>query len=309
MSIVIVRQDDKIDIWKQALQKEAPDVPIYGYLEEHPRDAIDMALVWKHPRGSLKPYPNLKCIASSGAGVDFIFEDDTAPTQLPITRVVDPYLASDMSEHVIGVIFAYLKHLNQYKIDQHNRVWRPLAYHRISDFKVGILGLGALGGLLADDLVRFGFRVQGWSRSKKEIDQVESFSGRVDLPRFLSSTEILVCLLPLTEDTKEILDKELFGQLPKGAYVINVARGGHLVDADLMEMLDNDHLSGAALDVFHIEPLPTEHPFWAHPKVHISPHYASVSDTDSVVPQILENHQRLLAGRPLKNRVSITTGY
>lgn len=309
MSIVIVRQDDKIEAWKDAIRAAAPNVEVYSFLEEHPKDRIDMALVWKHPKGSLNQYPNLKCISSSGAGVDFIFADASAPTHLPITRVVDPFLASDMSEHVIAVVFAYLKHLNQYKIDQINRVWRPLNYHRIADFRVGILGLGALGGLLAKDLVRFGFRVQGWSQSKKNIEKVKIFTGQVDLPNFLATTEILICLLPLTQNTRGILNKTLFEQLPQGAYIVNVARGGHLVDEDLLEMLDNGHLSGAALDVFHTEPLPTDHPFWAHPKVHMSPHYASVSDTDSVVPQILENHQRVLEGRPLQNLVSMAKGY
>lgn len=309
MSIVIIRQDGKTDIWKKALQIKAPEVPVYSYWEDHPVEKIDMALVWKHPEGSLTQYPNLKCIASSGAGVDFIFEDQSAPLQLPITRVVDPYLASDMSEHVIAVILAHLKNLNQYKIDQIQGIWKPINYHRIADFTVGILGLGALGKHLAHDLVRFGFKVQGWSQSKKDINQVSTFDGQGALGDFLRTTEILVCLLPLTKDTSGILNKSLFAQLPKGAFIINVARGGHLVDNDLLDMLDSNHLSGAALDVFHKEPLPPKHPFWAHPKIHISPHYASVSDTDSVVPQILKNHKRLLEGKPLLNEVSKTKGY
>ncbi len=309
MSIVIIRQDGKTEMWKKALQSQAPEVPVYSYLEDHPLETIDMALVWKHPKGSLAKYPNLKCIASSGAGVDFILEDPSSPFHLPITRVVDPYLASDMSEHVIAVIFAHIKNLNQYKIDQIQGVWKPLNYHRIADFTVGILGLGALGKCLAQDLARFGFKVQGWAQSKKDIDQVKTFEGQDALRDFLPTTEILVCLLPLTEQTSGILSKSLFAQLPKGAYIINVARGGHLVDTDLLDMLDNMHLSGAALDVFHEEPLPPEHPFWKHAKIHISPHYASVSDTESVVPQILNNHKRLLEGKPLLNVVSKTKGY
>jgi glyoxylate/hydroxypyruvate reductase A len=268
-----------------------------------------MALVWKHPTGTLKGYPNLECIASSGAGVDFLFEDKELPTNIPITRVVDEYLAKDMSEHVIALVFSHLKNLNQYKVDQFNKVWKPVDYYRIMDLTIGIMGLGALGKVLAEDLLGFGFKVQGWSGSRKNLAGIKTFSGDREQMTFLNSTQILVCLLPLTKETSGILNKDLFSQLPNGAHIINVARGGHLVDNDLLEMLDNDHLSGASLDVYHQEPLSTNHPFWEHPKVHMTPHYASVSDTNSVVPQILENYRRLVSGEELLNLVSKTKGY
>lgn len=309
MAIAILRQDGKIETWIKALKAVNPEIPVYSYLEDHPKDEIDMALVWKHPKGALAEYPNLKCIASSGAGVDFIFEDQDAPTNLPITRVVDTMLAKDMSEHVIAAIFAHIKNLNQYKIDQINKIWKPMDYRRIADFTIGILGLGALGLVLADDLVKFGFKTQGWSNSQKSIEDVQTFAGQEQLAAFLETTQILVCLLPLTDETSGILNKALFNQLPKGAYVINVARGGHLVDSDLIEMLDNDYLSGACLDVYHEEPLSIEHPFWEHSKVHMTPHYASVSDTRSVVPQILENYRRLQNAEPLLHLVSKSKGY
>lgn len=309
MSIVIIRQDDKIELWKKALQDAAPDIGIYSYLEDHPTDEIEMALVWKHPKGTLAKYSNLKYIASSGAGVDFIFEDETTPKNIPITRVVDTMLASDMSEYVIAAIFSHIKGFYQYKIQQTKSLWKPKQYHRIADFTVGILGLGALGAVLAKDLVSFGFKTQGWSNSQKDISNVKSFAGQGELPDFLASSEILVCLLPLTNETAGILNKNLFSQLPKGAFVINAARGGHLVDQDLIEMLDSEHLSGATLDVFHQEPMSVDHPFWLHEKVHITPHYASVSDTASVVPQIIENYRRNQQGMPLLNLVSTDKGY
>ncbi|MDE3740417.1 2-hydroxyacid dehydrogenase [Maribacter polysaccharolyticus] len=304
MAIVVIRQDDKIDDWKEALQLYAPQIAVYDYREEHPREAVKMAVVWKHPPGSLQGYPNLECISSSGAGVDFLFEDDRLPKHLPITRVVDEYLSKDMSEHVIALIFSLLKNLYHYKVDQFNKIWKPVGYKRISDLTIGIMGLGALGSVLAKDLVRFGFKVRGWSSSEKNIQGVETFTGPAGRTAFLEATQILVCLLPLTDDTKGILNAGLFRQLPKGAYLINVARGGHLVDGDLLEMLDNGHLSGAALDVYHQEPLSLEHPFWEHPKVHMTPHYASVSETISVVPQIVENYRRLASGEELLNLVS-----
>ena len=344
MPIVIIRQDGKIDLWKNALLQASPDLEVYSYLEEHPKEKVDMALVWKHPKGSLAEYPNLKLIACNGAGVDFIFEDTDKPEDIPITRIVDTKLADDMSEHVLAVILGHLKNLDVYKLQQTQKIWKPRPYRRISDFTVGIMGLGELGSVLAKDLVRFGFKVQGWSNSPKSITGVKSFHDRgqsneggkesfdstqessnrtkesshatkgtsnkgTGLSEFLASSEILVCLLPLTDDTNGILNASLFEQLPKNAFIINVARGGHLVDADLIEMLDNGHLSGAGLDVYHEEPLPSSHPFWEHPKVHMTPHYASVSDPDSVVPQIIENYRRLQAGRPLINEVSRDRGY
>lgn len=309
MAIVIIRQDEKIDLWKHALLRTNPKLKVYSYLEEHPKEDISMALIWKHPEGSLSVYPNLKCIASAGAGVDYIFEDTTAPKHIPITRVVDPYLTGDMSEHVLAVILAHLKNLNAYKLQQVANLWKPMDYKRIKDLTVGILGLGELGSLTASDLVRFGFKVQGWSRSQKSIANVTTFTGTEELRAFLNTTDILVCLLPLTPQTAGFINTPLLEQLPKNAYVINVARGGHVVDTDLLEQLDNGHLSGACLDVYHQEPLAISHPFWQHEKIHMTPHYASVSDTNSVIPQIVENYQNLLAGKKLLNEVNREKGY
>lgn len=309
MSIVIIRQDDKIDIWKEAIKAVAPDIAVFSYLEEHDAKEVEVALVWKHPKGSLTAYPNLKYITSSGAGVDFIFEDTDAPIHLPITRIVDTMLANDMSEYVIAVIFSHLKHLNQYKTNQINNLWKPMNYHRIVDFTVGVMGLGALGAVLSEDLIRFGFKTQGWSASKKSLKGMKTYSGQEEFADFLSTTQILVCLLPLTNETRGILNSTLFEQLPKNAYVINVARGGHLVDEDILQALDNNHLSGAALDVYHEEPLSKNHLFWQHDKIHMTPHYASVSDTQSVVPQILENYKRMKLKQPLLNLISKTKGY
>lgn len=309
MSIVIIRQDDKIASWKEALKASDPEIEVYGYLEPHDKKEVEVALVWKHPKGSLSGYPNLKYIASSGAGVDFLFEDESVPNDVPITRVVDTMLASDMSEYVMGCIFSYLKHLQTYRVDQFHKVWSPKPYYRIADFTVGIMGLGALGTVLANDLVRFGFKTQGWARSEKQIAGAVTFAGAQTFDDFLATSQILVCLLPLTDETAGILNAELFKRLPKGAYLINAARGGHLVDADLIKAVDGNQLSGATLDVFHQEPLPETHPFWAHEKINITPHYASVSDTTSVVPQILENYYRSRKGEPLLHLVSKTKGY
>lgn len=309
MAIVIIRQDNKIDSWKKALKAKAPDISIYSYLEEHPKEEITLACVWKQPVGSLKQYPNLKCIASLGAGVDFIFKDQSVPQNIPITRVVDPVLASDMSEFVLALILSFFKNLNNYRTDQMKKVWYPQEYMRISDVTVGIMGMGALGEKLTEDLIKNRFKVIGWATSPKNIPGVEVYIGNKEKNTFLSRSNILVCLLPLTRETTGILNNKLFKELPKQSYVINVARGGHLVDEDLLEYINNGHLAGAGLDVFHEEPLSVEHPFWTHPKIHITPHVASVSDIESVIPQLLENYRKLKEGLPLNNTVNREKGY
>ena len=309
MPVVIIRNDHKIKAWKEALLKADPGLEIYAYDEAHDPELITMAMVWKPPHGTLSNYPNLQAIASFGAGVDFLFEDDSLPKNIPITRVVDPVLASDMSEFVIGVILAQLKNLLIFKKIQPTAAWVPMEYRRISEVTVGVMGLGELGSLLADDLVRLGFKVRGWARSEKSLSGVSCFAGEEEFDSFLSESEILVCLLPLTPATRGILNKRLFYKLPEGAYVINVARGGHLVEEELLEVLDQGHLFGAFLDVFGEEPLPGDHPFWKHPKIDMSPHIASVSDVNSVVPQLLDNYERLKNGKPLKNQVFTSRGY
>lgn len=309
MSVVIIRQDGKINAWKEALQAKAPQVNFYSYLEDHPKDEIEVAMVWKHPPGIFAEYTQLKYIASFGAGVDFIFDDSQLPDKIPVTRVVDQVLASDMSEFVIGIILTFLKNLHLYRTEQNQKIWNPRPYSRISDVTIGIMGLGALGLKLFEDLKALKFRILGWSNSIKSVDRLVSYIGDEQKSEFLSKVDILVCLLPLTDRTRGILNKGLFKKLPKGAYIINVARGGHLVDQDLIEMLDIGQLSGACLDVYHKEPLPENHPFWDHPKIFMTPHIASVSDVDAVVPQLLENYFRFKQGLPLRNLVSTTRGY
>lgn len=309
MSIVIIRQDDKIESWKKAIQSYDATLEVYSYLEPHDKEKVEVALVWKHPIGSLKEYPNLAYLASMGAGVDFIFEDNTAPLAIPITRVVDRQLAIDMSEHVLALILNYLKGLDTYKVNQTKKIWKPTSYKRIADVRVGILGLGVLGTQVAQDLAKVGFTVQGWAKTHKELQNIKSYAGKNELNPFLNKSDILVCLLPLTEATTGILNKQLFSQLPKNAYLINVARGGHLVDQDLRDFINNQYISGASLDVYHEEPLPKDHFFWNFDEILMTPHHSSVSDTNSVVPQIVENYQRMQAGLPLLNLVSKNKGY
>lgn len=309
MSFLIVSPGRDPKAWVEALENQHPGLNIYVYPEDHNKEEVEFALTWKHPRGLFKNYPNLKVIASMGAGVDHITSDEELPEHIKVTKVVDDMLSADMGNFILSLILQHQRNLLDYSKQQAEKQWQPKSYRRNKDVRVGILGLGTLGKKAAEILVNNNFDVHGFSRNPKEINGVESFSGEDQMDDFLAKSDILVNLLPLTPKTEKVLNKELFEKLPEGAYVINVARGEHLVELDLLEMIDNGHLSGAALDVFWQEPLADDHPFWEHPKVFITPHIASVTHPEAVVPQIVENYEHMMEEEPLKNQVKRDIGY
>ncbi len=301
MSILLVRNDNNYKPWLKAFAKH-PEAPVIVTPQtQHNPEDIKMILTWKAPAGSFTAYPQVPAIGSLGAGVDHLFDDPSLPKDAVITRVVNDKLSGDMQEFVLAHCLNHIKNLNIYATTQNQ--WNPLPYKRVSDIRVGILGLGTLGQAVGGLLNKVGFTVMGWSQHKKNIATIKSYTT-TELDLFLSQADILVCLLPLTEATRGILDKELFYKLPQGAYLINVARGAHLNEEDLIEAINNEHLSGAALDVFDQEPLPVDHVLRKFSKILITPHVASVSNPESVVPQIIENYKRLIAGKALLNVVS-----
>ena len=299
MSFLIISQRDP-KAWVEALKAEAPDLDLEVYPEVKDPEKVEFALSWKHPHGVFNQYPNLKVIASMGAGIDHIISDDAIPQDIIITRVIDEQLTKDMSVFVLSLILEHLRNLAQHHC---SKEWKTAKYLRPEEAQVGIMGMGVLGVGVAEKLIKNKFNVTGWSRTEKEILGVTTFHGNDQLHDFLKDSRVLVNLLPLTSETKNILNKSLFEQLPEGAYVINVARGEHLVEDDLLEMVNTGHLSGAALDVFRQEPLPMEHPFWKNEKIKISPHIASVTNPQTVIPQITENYFKMKAGKPLNNVV------
>lgn len=309
MAIVLIRQDDKLEAWSRAIREFDKKVTVYSFNEPHPEEEVRMAMVWKHPKGVLSKYPNLQAIHSLGAGVDFILDDPEVPAHIPVCRVVDPYLSADMAEFVLARILEHVKGFRRMQREADKAVWNPGPYQRLSEVRVGILGYGELGSELADVLGRLNCSVHAWARTPKDQAPVRVYAGQDALDEFLSISDILVCLLPLTPETRGLLNLSLFSRLPSGAFLINVARGGHLVEPDLLTALDKGFLSGAALDVFENEPLPPDHPFWSREEIAISPHVASVSEIETVVPQLLANYHRLLAGDALKNRISADRGY
>ena len=309
MALLIICNDRNLNPWINALKNIDPDLDVRIYPEEGKLEDIEFVLCWKHPHGVLNRYPNLKVISSLGAGVDHLFQDAQLPTYIPITRIVDPELGQAMSEFVIGLILNHMRSLNLYFDNQKNKLWEAKPFKIAKNMTVGIMGMGVLGQDLAQKLDTIGFKVIGWAQSEKQIDNVQIFRGSDEYDAFLKQTNILVCLLPLTDKTKNILDKNTFLKLPDQAYVINVARGEHLVDEDLIEMIDGKKLSGASLDVFRNEPLTKDHLFWNHPNISITPHIASLTNPDSVAPQIIENYNRSKANQTLLNEVSFKKGY
>lgn len=308
MAIVIV-YPKKVDPWVKALKDIDPQLDIRLYPNDPRREEVDFALTWRHPYGLFSKYPNLRCISSMGAGVDHLLRDPDLPRQVTITRLVDPFLAQDMAEFVLALVMGHLRNLGGFKLKQINREWQPSGYTRIQDITLGVMGMGAIGKSVALQLQKSGFRVLGWARTPKGWPEIKVYSGASGFSDFLSQSNILVCVLPLTPQTQGIINKNILQQLPKNAFVINVGRGEHLVEEDLVAMINEGHIAGASLDVFAEEPLPKDSPLWNHPRLNITPHIASLTDPVSVAPQILKNYYLLKEGKNLLNTVDLKKGY
>ncbi|MEJ2100076.1 MAG: glyoxylate/hydroxypyruvate reductase A [Desulfobacterales bacterium] len=309
MALLIIAPDIKVASWEKHLDALEPGIEIRVWPEVGNASEIEFALCWNHPAGELKKYKNLKCIASLGAGVDRLIRDPDLPDGVPITRVVEHSMAQSMSEYVVLSVLNYCRQFDAYRSDQEQKHWHPRRPRLAQETHIGIMGMGQLGSDAARKLNTLGFTVSGWSRQLKHIDGVQCFAGEAGFENFLSRSQILICLLPLTPSTKGILNRRTFDRLPKDAYVINVARGQHLVENDLIEALDSGLLSGACLDVFDVEPLPADHPFWSHPKIKVTPHISSITFPKAVAPQIIENYRRAKTGRPPLNVVDLKRGY
>lgn len=308
MVLLFYSRDDDPSAWRRELQRRLPGLEVRVWPELGDLAAIDAALVWRPPSGLLRSLPNLKAVLSLAAGVDSLLADPSLP-EVPLCRLVDPSLTRTMSEFVLLQVLKYHRALDRYACQQRVGLWRLELPSPPSSTRIGIMGLGELGGDAARVLVRHGFAVRGWSRSAKTIEGVVGFAGEAGLAPFLAETDILVCLLPLTEATRGILNDRLFERLPEGARLINVARGAHLVEADLLAALDRGHLAHASLDVFGEEPLPVEHPFWRHPRIDMTPHAASYGLPESAADAVAENLRRLDAGQPLLHVVERARGY
>jgi glyoxylate/hydroxypyruvate reductase A len=298
-------------VWTTPLAELAPSFRLFV----HERDAyapesIDYVLSFRPPPGLLKSLPNLKVAFSLGAGVDGFLIDKEYPRQIPLVRLVDHGLSRDMTHYI--VMHTLIFHRGQRAYDAHQREgkWRQsMIGRRTEDSRVGILGMGEIGTLAATRLRDLDFPVAGWSRSRKDVAGIQSFAGAAELDAFLARSDILVCVLPLTPDTRGILNRATFAKLPRGAFVINAARGGHLVEDDLTASIDAGHLAGATLDVFQTEPLPEASPLWKHPQITVTPHVAALSDPRAVARAAVDGIARHERGEALQNLVDLSRGY
>lgn len=293
--------------WLDAFESVAPDQNVLLNEEITDSKAIELLLVWKHQKGGLSPFKNVKLLYSLGAGVDHLLADPDLPLSVPICRIVDPLLAFSMSNYIIYAVLEFQRRMDKYRSDQQAKIWDHYAPPE-RKIRVGVLGLGYLGQDAAGKLNALGFDVSGYSPSQKKIKGVRSYFGS-QLDAFLASVEVLVCTVPYTAQTHALLNKSLFEKLPKGSYLINVSRGKIQVASDILDALDTGQLAGAFLDVFETEPLPQDSPFWQHPKVRITPHIASITNPEAGVKQILANWQRVHTGVPLEHQVNLQKGY
>jgi glyoxylate/hydroxypyruvate reductase A len=279
MTIVVsLPAEDKTEWWCQMLRDLLPDWRVYPIDKVTDPDAVTYAVVWRPATGAMRPFRNLKAIVSVGAGIDHVLADEQLPLHVPIIRTVGTDLTQRMKEYVALHVLRHHREMPRIEANQARQQWEQIVVPPATQRRVGVMGLGNLGAAAADLLKQIGFEVHGWSRSQKQLQGIECYAGDEGLRAFLDGTEILVCLLPLTESTRGILNADTFNRLKPGASVINAARGPHLVESDLVEALDSGQIAGATLDVFPVEPLPRSHPFWTNPKITITPHVASLID-------------------------------
>ena len=306
--------DDEHQAWQQALTAACPGVM---WLAPHPRpDEVEVAVVANPPPGVLRGLRGLRLIQSLWAGVDRLLDDPTLPQGVPLARMVDPVMTRAMAETATWATLAVHRGFFLYARQQARAHWRQLEQRRAHDIGVLVLGMGEMGRAVARALAALGYRVSGWSSGPPAADladpadpAVQRVWGLACLPGALAQAQVVLNLLPLTPATRGLVDGAFLAALPRGAALVNLARGAHVVDADLLAALDSGHLSHAVLDVFHAEPLPPEHPYWCHPGVTVLPHVAALTDRRSAAEVVAGNLARLARGEPVHHRVERSRGY
>ena len=312
MSIVLASTDfwEDMEVWSNGLQKAMPEMDIKVYPDDGDVNEVEFAVVWKHPRGILKKYPNLKAILSLGAGVDHIISDPDLPEGLPIIRLVDKKLTHEMCLHALHWVLHFHSDQYLYRSQQLKRQWIQQSSIQTEDRTIGIMGLGNIGRSIGELLVTQSFNVIGWGANQKSsLTDIKYYYGQDQLSDFLGRTNILINVLPLTSHTTNIITKKELRLLPKNSFIINIGRGGIINEEDLLTLLNDRHIKAAALDVFTQEPLPENNSLWDHPSVYITPHIAGQSNPNSAGQTISENIYRIQKGELPYPIYSRTNGY
>ncbi len=306
MRITFCCTDTKAEPWLSGLKAALPQAEVSLWQSGAPQ--ADYAVVWAPPQQLFDEQPALKAAFNIGAGVDALLKL-RAPAHTQIVRLDDAGMSVQMAEYVCHAVIRHFREFDAYEADTQAGKWSFRKPRSRADFPVGVLGLGVLGARVAKALTEFDFPVHGWSQSPKQLDGVRCWHGADQMDEFLRHSKVLVCLLPLTAQTENILNQRTLGKLQLGGYVINVARGAHLVDADLLALLGSGHLAGATLDVFRQEPLPAEHAFWKHPKITLTPHTSARTLRDESIAQIAAKMLALQSGHSVAGVVDRNKGY
>lgn len=294
--------------WAEVFARRAPEIDFRIWPDVGDPARVRFLAAWEPPDDLATRFPNLEVLFSSGAGVDQ-FDFAALPAALPVVRMVEPGIVRSMVEYVTHAVLDLHRDMPAYRRQQANGEWRPLPVRTAGERRVGVLGLGSLGQAVLAQLVAFGFDCAGWSRSRHAVDGVACHAGADELDAFLARSEILVCLLPLTDSTRGFLDAALFSMLPAGASLVHVGRGPQLVANDLLAALASGQLREAVLDVTDPEPLPPSHALWRHPNIRITPHIASMTQPLSAAEVVLDNLRRFGAGEAMLGLVDRTRGY
>ena len=295
MSILLNNHTGENQPWADALRSYLPAMDIQIYPDIVDADTIEYAVVWDHPHGDLVNYPNLKAVLMLGAGMDHIDAEPVLP-DAPIVRLVDPSVGDEMSQYVLYWVMHFQRNYELYRQQATAKHWQRSMTPLSQDYRVTVLGAGAIGRFISQRLASNGFSVQSWSRSRKEIDNVESFDGEDGLKAALAFTDILVNCLPLTRSTQKFLDHQKLSLLPAGASLINVSRGAVIDDDALLGLLDAGHIANAALDTFVVEPLPKDSPYWGRDNVYITPHMSGSTYPGLACKVIANNIKRMEQG-------------
>jgi glyoxylate/hydroxypyruvate reductase len=307
-ALVFYSAFDDADAWRRALTAELGDLPFRVHPDIGDPLDIHYALVWKPPSGFFADFPNLKLVTNLGAGIDSLVGRHDLPP-VPISRLSDPGMVALMKSYVLFAVIRYARDIHVFERAQRERRWQYVHPRALSAIKVGVLGLGELGAPAAQALADLGFDVRGWSRTPKTLPGVTCFSGRESLESFLGDTEILVVMLPLTPETARLIDAAALAQLPEGAKLINASRGAVIDEAALVEALRSGRIAEATLDVFTVEPLPTDHAFWSMENVLITPHLASITVPEAAARDVAESIRRVRQGLPPLHLTDPRRGY
>jgi glyoxylate/hydroxypyruvate reductase A len=309
MRIVLYRGDGVIEPWEREFAAMMPDVQTVTWKEGELLAPCDYAVLWNPAPALLAQLGEVKAIFLMGAGVDAVLKFGEALPDVPLVRLGDAGMGVQMAEYVAHAVLRYFRRFDEYEQQARHGAWNPLPQHARDSFTIGVMGLGKLGMPVVEAMRHFGFPVRGWSRSPKDLPGVPTFAGMEALGDFLHGTKVLVCMLPLTQDTGNLLDRHNLGRLAPGAYLINVSRGAIVNEPDLMALIRSGQIAGATLDVFRHEPLPAPHPFWNEPRITLTPHISALTMRLEAVRQIAAKVQALENGETVADLVDRELGY